>query len=1190
MMENTFRLNREIQSETLPTSEEFVSEIKKYVDIPDEKPEQAKPGELQPAQPSGKPDMQSDVSGLAKGAAKTAENIANTLPDVGNAFMQGASAIDDWMVKQGITKDHLINPKSKPFERFDFGVKPTKDQEFSFLLGSFASQLATFGLTAVKAGSLAKGVAVGGATSFAAQDPQAPRFSDYLKDTPIVGPMAELLSSSPDDSEAESRFKNALENMGIDAALGAATVKIAGAYKSWKGSISALEDTAKAAPTPQLETPVGPGKPKTFQEVKPEVQTTPAPAEMIESPIPSAFKGMAPEEITENIQKSLASFDPEKEGINFAPYLRADSKITGLAMAAENKAGALGRPPAKTDPEMFAKAAEIVGNTDSLSPLLNKPPGSMYSDVEITAINMEMTAAGNEALAQLDSVKKIKATGEQVPDSLQVSLDQQLHYFTNLFAKFNGATSPAGSALRAANFSFDSKGQAKALGQYLELIGGRETALKNADMLNDILEKDPNGLMKVGNMVTKTNATLGEAILEVRIQNMLSPVTAVKVGVSNMAQHMTETLARSLAVNIAQKAGDTATADIMLQAANAQQKTLYNSLGAELISGVKTFMEDVAEQGWRALKPSEMTKNSRYAYRTVPAMSGKALGIQNRIGSTLVDAFGESSKLGAVPIQLVDIYSDAIARRTEGSYRATLAGLEKGLTGQELTSFVDDVTKERPIKPVAPSRPTPAEARLFADNMAKYEEYSEIWKSIDEYSSAVKFQQTPSTGIGGKFYEMVAKSDFTVMGVPILRAASPFIRNKINMAQAAFDVLPGMRGFSARNQEILAKGGVDAHLLKARWQIANAVLMTGAVGGFTGLMYGRGALNPDVAQKQKERGFNPYSFQNTVNFDVAGTPGVVAAIATDVGFLAKYYASGAVDDRWNADFMDGVTYITSVLADKLAPEDMIIDIWHGLSNLQENPSRAIGNQMTRELVTTALPSAATWNAARRLIDPTKRQTKSDALGVIQNIVMDLANRIPGVNKALEPQLDTLGYPITEKYGAVRLVTDFDPEFIEKNKVLKGLVDLGMAGALVTPHPEGASKDELVIRPMKKSLKLRGTAEEIPLTPTQYNDLVLMSLLKESPGKPGKVEEIISKVLSSSKSEAVKKLQINKVIGAYREAAKVQLVKKYPELKEQWRELVKQRSSAYKEEGVSLVLPGVSVDDTQGPLGADFLED
>lgn len=1190
MIENTYRINRQIQSETFPTPEEFDADLRRH-GIEPLKPEvqQVKPGELQPAQPSGKPDMQSDVSGLAKGAAKTAENIANVVPDVLNAFQSGAQALDEWMLKNGITKDHLVNPKSKPFERYDWDVKPTKEQEFSFLLGSFASQLATFGLTAAKTGSLASGVAAGGATSFAIQDPKAPRFSDYLKDTPIVGPLADLLSSSPDDSEAEARFKNAVESMGIDAALGTAVSKIAGGYKAWKSSVTALEETAKAADTATVAVKQGPGTPKTFVTPKATVPTA-AEKPVIEKPVESAFKGMSPDSIQEEIQQSLKAYSSDKEGINFAPYIRSESEITGLAMAAEKRGGALGRPSPKTDPQVFISAADVVSNKEKMTELLNRPVGSSFTDVEVVALNMEMTAAGNEAQKILKEIKDIESVGGEIPESNLVALDQQLHYFTNTFAKFNQSTSAAGSSLRMANYAFDSKGQAKAMGQYLDLVGGKESIRERAAMLNDILEKDPQGLMKVGNLVTKTEATIGEALLEVRIQNMLSPVTAVKVGVSNMAQHLTETLARSMGAQIAAKAGDTVMADIMRQAADIQQKTLYNSLGAELVSGIKTFLEDVHEHGLRALKPSEMTKNNRYAYRTVPAMSGKALGIQNRVGATLVDAYGEASKLGAVPLQLVDIYSDAIARRTEGAYRSIMAGLDKGLTGEELINFVDDVTKERPIKPTVPSNPTPAQARQFAADMEKYNEYSEIWKQIDDYANKVKFQQTPTTGIGGKFYEMVASSDMTIAGVPLLRAASPFIRNKINMAQAAYDVLPGLRGFSVRNQEILREGGTEAYLLKARWQLANMALGAAAVGGFGGIMYGRGALNPEVARVQKERGLNPYSFMNTVNFDVTGTPGIMAAIGTDLGFLAKYYMSGAVDEKWNTDFTDATTYIAATLADKLAPEDMVIDMWHSLSSLQENPGKEIQRQAIKESVTTALPSATTFNAVRKLTDPTKRQNKSDALGIIQNIIMDLANRIPGVNKALEPSLDTLGYPITEKFGAVRLVTEFDPEFMEKNKVLKGLVDLGMAGALVTPHPAGPSKDEMVIRPMAKSLKLRGTAEEIPLTPKQYNDLVLLSLGKTDPNKPGEVEKMISGILSSNRSDALKKLQILRVVGNRREAAKAMLVNKYPELKDKWRELVKQRSEAYREQGVATIFPGVSVDDSQGPLGADFMEE
>ena len=1195
MIEEGYRINRQIQSETLPTSEQFNKELE-AAGIPVGPSKSSIVNEQAVALYGGLAQQQvSNATGLSKGVAKTGQDIANTIPDTANAVLSGLKSLDEWALSKGITKEHLINPNTSNFQRFDFAPKPNPEEKLSYSLGAMASQLLTFGATTLSTGSKVAGIAAGGATMYATQDPSAPHLADFVKDTPIVGPMTEFLQTKPDDSEAMSRFKASLEAMGIDAALIPIVEKAAGWYRTWKNGAQVAEDAAQTAKIPAPE--VGPGTPKTFAEAQPPKEMTPpteAVKPVIENPQPNVFSGMSATQVDEAIQSGLRSASNEqKAGVNFQPYIRGESPVTGLAGAAENLAktpGQIGVPMPKTDPAVFEQAAAIVGDTNKMTELLNKPVNSPYTDIEIAALNMEMTAAGNEAKKYIDEIQKIEVAGQTPSDQQLVLMDQALGYFSNVFGKFNNAASASGSALRMVNYSFDSKGQAKALGEYLSMIGGSQSVRDRAAMAAELINKDPNGLMKIGQLQADTGATVGQALYEVYVQNMISPVTAVKVGFSNMAQQLTGTLSRQMAAKIALKEGQVDIANAISFAASEQQKALYQSIGSEVISGVKTFLENINDIGMRAFLPSQITRGMRYDYRAIPAMSGKALNVQNRIGSAFIDAVGESSKFGTIPLQLVDKYSDAIAIKTEGAFRANLAGIEKGLSGEELYSYVQDVLKERPVRPVFPAKASPAEARAFAEQMDKYQEYSKIWSQIDSYRDSVKFQQTPTTGIGGKFYDMVVSSDNRILGVPFLRAISPFVRNKVNMAQAALDALPGIRGLSSRNQEILAKGGVDAYLLKANMRIMNNVMLAGAAGGLAGLTYGLGSLNPAVREKQQERGYNPYSFMNTANFDSAGTPGIVGAIATDVGFLAKYYMSGAVDEKWNTDFTDAIAYITASLADKLTIDDTVIDLWHGMAHLDQNPKAAVGGQIIKGINTLALPSAATFNAARKLIDPTKRQTKSDALGVIQNVIMDLANRIPGVNKSLEPALDTLGYPITEKFGAIRLVTEFDPEFLQKNKILKGLTDLGMAGALVTPHPEGASKDTLAIHPMGKSLMLRGTSEAIALTPAQYNDLVLMSLGKESPNKPGKVERMIGDILSSNKSDALKKLQILKIVDSNRAVAKVQLVKKYPELMDKWRELVKNRANAYREGGLNYLPEGVSTSDTQGPLGADFLGD
>lgn len=925
---------------------------------------------------------------------------------------------------------------------------------------------------------------------------------------------------------------------------------------------------------------------------------------------PNIFRGLSLRQIRDKIAEA-DSYMPG--GINYRPQ-QTRGLETGASQVAE-RLGAAGRLPPTTDAEVFSAAAEIVGDPKKMTDLLSLPQGTAYTDVQVAALGMELRASHNHIM---DLINKNPRTSEEA-DRLFVELDLAGQYLTKVHGSFYGATSMGGRTLRMANYSFDAN-IPENLSTFMQSMGGRQTFAERAQALREMLAKDPNSIENAAKLAQETKATWGEAILSMRTTNLLGPVTAIEVGFSNTSQHLLEISARALAARNARKAADKAWALVMKQdigtkktpgvqpgdaeelsmhafametAVKAQQKAFMDSLTAEAMSGVKVFLEDINQQGARAFLPSNIAGQTRAEYRP-HAMNSAALNIQNRLGATIVDGLGEASRLGAIPLHLVDAYSDAVAFRSEGAFRATYKGMfEKGLVGDSLSAYVNDVLKERPIRPVMPVSPTPQDARDFTVQMDRYKEYQEIWKDIDAYRNKVKLQSTPDTGWGGALYKAVMESDRRVLGVPVLRAMSPFIRAKVNMAQAAVDNLPLFSKYmSPRNKAILESGGVDAELLKARLQIVNGIMAVGAAGGFAGIIASQGSLNPDVRRMQKETGFTPHSFGAVTAIDEAagkrigdvgkyGTAGIVAAVAADFGYLAQYYKSGAVDEKWNTSFADAAAFATATLADKLTIDDTIIDVWHDLSHFSQGKVKMDGSGIQKE-ISNLIPSAATLRAVTKLVDPVKRNTKSDALGAIHTTLLTLQSNIPGLSKGLEPSLDTLGYPIEMKHGFVRLATESDPDILTKNKTLQYLSNLGLTGAFVAnSHPEGLGTEEMIIKPMSRNIRLRGTTEDINLTPKEYNEMVMMSLGKESPDKPGKVEAKIMEIIQTTKSDESKKYKIMNLIDAHRNAARAEMVKKYPDIKDRWRQLAKQRAAAFKEAGA----PAFS--DTVEPQPQDF---
>lgn len=103
----------------------------------------------------------------------------------------------------------------------------------------------------IKGGSLLVNVVRGAAAGSVAFDPQEERLSNLLEDYPALSnPVSTYLAADPSDSDAEGRFKSALEGIGMDLALSgvfAASVKL---FRAMKGG----DEAAIASARSELET------------------------------------------------------------------------------------------------------------------------------------------------------------------------------------------------------------------------------------------------------------------------------------------------------------------------------------------------------------------------------------------------------------------------------------------------------------------------------------------------------------------------------------------------------------------------------------------------------------------------------------------------------------------------------------------------------------------------------------------------------------------------------------------------------------------------------------------------------------------------------------------------------------------------------------------------------------------------
>ena len=191
------------------------------------------------------------ASDVASGVIETPRQVLGGVRDAAQETIELAGSLGEWLdenvVDLGQLSDIGVGEEGEALEL------PTVDAPRSttgglvrgmaqFLTGFAGGSKALKGISATtKGGKVAKAAAAGAIADATVFDPHEDRLSNLVEEFPALeNPVTEFLSASSDDSEAEGRFKNALEGLG----LGAITE---GAMMAFKGMRSGRIAKAKDA-------------------------------------------------------------------------------------------------------------------------------------------------------------------------------------------------------------------------------------------------------------------------------------------------------------------------------------------------------------------------------------------------------------------------------------------------------------------------------------------------------------------------------------------------------------------------------------------------------------------------------------------------------------------------------------------------------------------------------------------------------------------------------------------------------------------------------------------------------------------------------------------------------------------------------------------------------------------------------
>ena len=520
-----------------------------------------------------------------------------------------------------------------------------------FLTGFFPA------LKAVKATGKAAPYIAGAIADSAVFDPMEARLSDLVQEVPALSnPVTEYLASSPDDTAAQGRFKNAIEGL----ALGGATDALLSAVKfikSGKDIRQVAEETGQPVEDVinQAESDVAidrqiEGDPKVefipFDRAAEEASIT------IKVPeFKTGAKGAAPER-AQNINLARLNTTEDVQSL-LDRVAQADAK--GI-----NKA----RREVITNEELPRLADDLGMSVDDL---MNRRQGEAFNAEQILAARKVLVASGENLI---DLSKKAADGG----DTELALFRRAMSHHRAIQLQVSGMTAEAGRALQSFNIIAESsRAQQRAIKEALDGTGGSEVNQKMAQMFAEL--DDP---AQVGKFVRDANkVTSADMLYEVWINGLLS----------SPATHMVNILSNTMVIGI-----------------TVGERRLARAVGGNIPPGETTAQMlgfvDGARDGlrlaWKALKTGEpidvMEKVEVEKRRSV---SGESLNIAGPAGR-FADYLGEFVRIPGRLLTTEDAFFKSIGYRMELSSQAYRQAFNEGLRDEAAAIRVLEIINNPP--------------------------------------------------------------------------------------------------------------------------------------------------------------------------------------------------------------------------------------------------------------------------------------------------------------------------------------------------------------------------------------------------------------------------------------------------------------------------------------------------------------
>lgn len=582
------------------------------------------------------------------------------------------------------------------------------------------------GVTGVAAPATAGAIA--DATVF---DPQEERLSNLIQDVPsLQNPITEYLAAGSEDTDAEGRFKNAVEGLALG---GAADSLIQGVrlVKSRRALVEAAE--AEGKPVEQMiEEAMA-----TMKGGMPTPREMPPGQEYI--PFDEAAEAVQPTIRVPEFKMGATDAEPEAaRNINLANLNTTEDVSTLIDEVARADAPNINDARRqKITNQDLPKLADDLGMT--VEDLLARRQGSAFNAEQILAARKILVASG-ENLVKLAGAAK---NGSEMDLAL---FRRAMGQHRAIQAQVSGMTAEAGRALQSFRVvAASSREQERMIKEALQTTGGEAVSRDMAAMLSEL--DDP---AQIGRFVKDANkATTKDQLYEVWINGLLSSPTT----------HMVNILSNVMVVGL-----------------TVGERKIASMIGGNIppgetsaqLKGVVDGARDGFRLAWNVLKTGEPTDPlQKVEAEKFRAVTSENLNIAGPAGR-FADYMGEVIRVPGRLLTAGDEFFKAIGYRMELYSQAYRQTFNEGLRDEAAAKRVIEII-ENPPENIKQAAVDASRYQTFTNQLGKTGKAVEQVRNNIPYARVVMpfvrtpvnimsytFERTPLAPLSGAFREEIA--------------------------------------------------------------------------------------------------------------------------------------------------------------------------------------------------------------------------------------------------------------------------------------------------------------------------------------------------------------------------------------------------------------------------------------------------